>query len=94
MLLRWSESALSDLDRLHAFLALANPAAAASAIQALVASPEGLVTNSRMGEGLEEFAPRDIRRILVGRYELRYEIQGGTVVVLRIWHTREQWGAE
>lgn len=45
-----------------------------------------------MGEGLDEFAPRDVRRILVGRYELRYEIQGGTLVVLRLWHTREHRG--
>ncbi len=92
MRLCWSDSALSDLDRLHGFLAPSNPAAAAKAVQALVASPECLLANPRMGEGLDEFAPRDVRRILVGRYELRYEIQGDTLVVLRLWHTREHRG--
>ncbi|WP_341644828.1 hypothetical protein [Thauera sp. SDU_THAU2] len=27
--------------------------------------------------------------VLVGRYQMRYEIQGGTIYILRIWHTRE-----
>ena len=93
MQLLWSDAALSDVERLHAFLSLANPAAAAKSAQALVAAPESLMANPRMGEGLEEFAPRDVRRILVWRYELRYEIVGGILVVLRIWRTREQRGA-
>ena len=29
------------------------------------------------------------RRILVGRYEMRYEIQESRLYILRIWHTRE-----
>ena len=43
----------------------------------------------RIGEQLEEFGPREVRRILVGRYEIRYEIQQSTIYVLRLWHTRE-----
>ena len=38
---------------------------------------------------LEEFDPREVRRILVGDYELRYEIQTSTIYVLRLWHARE-----
>ncbi|EJZ18902.1 hypothetical protein RCCGEPOP_23112 [Rhizobium sp. Pop5] len=34
---------------------------------------------------LEEFDPREVRRILAGRYELRYEIQQSTIYVLRLW---------
>ncbi|MGZ8160407.1 MAG: type II toxin-antitoxin system RelE/ParE family toxin [Methylobacter sp.] len=33
--------------------------------------------------------PREVRRILVGRYEMRYEIQDSTAYILRLWHTRE-----
>lgn len=58
-------------------------------VQALVASPEHLLVNPRIGEKLEEFDPREVRRILVRHYEIRYEIQEQTVHVLRVWHTRE-----
>jgi hypothetical protein len=39
---------------------------------------------------LFEFEPREVRRILVGRYEMRYEIESDSIFVLRLWHTREQ----
>jgi hypothetical protein len=48
-----------------------------------------LLEHPRLGEKLEEFKPREVRRILVGQYEMRYEIQGSTIYVLRLWHTRE-----
>jgi hypothetical protein len=30
-----------------------------------------------------------VRRIIVGNYEVRYEIVADTIYLLRIWHTRE-----
>jgi plasmid stabilization system protein ParE len=89
MQLQWTGKALSDLARLHAFLALANKPAAARTVQSLIATPARLLDQPRIGEKLEEFAPREIRRILVGHYEMRYEIQESTLYVLRLWHTRE-----
>lgn len=88
--LQWTSKALSDLTRLHEFLATVNGPAAARAIQALASAAASLVSTPRLGERLEEFDPREIRRLLVGRYELRYEIVQSTIVVLRIWHTREE----
>jgi len=32
---------------------------------------------------------REIRSVVTGDYELQYEISGDTIIVLRIWHTRE-----
>ncbi|MEQ6710481.1 type II toxin-antitoxin system RelE/ParE family toxin [Pseudomonas aeruginosa] len=52
-------------------------------------TPTKLLANPRIGERLEEFDPRDVRRILVGHYEMRYEIAGSTIYLLRLWHTRE-----
>ena len=66
-----------------------NPAAAARVVQSLTAAPSGLRINPRIGERLEEFAPREVRRILVGNYEIRYAIQGDIIYILRIWHSRE-----
>lgn len=80
---------MSDLVRLHDFLAPVNSQAAARAVQSLTAASARLLEHPRMGEKLEEFEPREVRRFLVGHYEMRYEIQKSTIFVLRLWHTRE-----
>ena len=89
MELRWTIKALSDLARLHEFLASMNKSAAARTVQSLTDAPTSLLKNPRIGEKLEEFEPREVRRILAGSYEIRYEIQKSTIYVLRLWHTRE-----
>lgn len=68
--------------RLYDFLAPVSKPAAARAVQALTAAPASLLANPRIGEKLEEFEPREVRRILVGKYEMRYEIQESTIYVL------------
>lgn len=78
--LKWTSKALSDLARRYEFLAPVNKPAAA---------PPDLLTNPRIGERLDEFEPREVRRIVVGHYEMRYEIQKSTIYVLRLWHIRE-----
>ena len=75
MELKWTSKSLSDLARLYEFLAPVNQPAAARVVQSLTNAPTTLLTNPRIGEQLFEFEPREIRRILVGNYEVRYEIQ-------------------
>jgi plasmid stabilization system protein ParE len=89
MELKWTSKAVSALGRLYDFLAPVNRKAAARTVQSLAAAPTLLLKQPRLGERLEEFDPREVRRILVGQYELRYEVQESTVYVLRLWHTRE-----
>ena len=89
MELKWTSKALSDLARLYEFLAPVNKSSAARAVQALTKSPTILLVNPRIGEQLFQFEPREVRRILVGEYEVRYEIQNSIIYVLRLWHTRE-----
>ena len=89
MQVHWTSKAASDVARLHEFLAGANSAAAARVVKSLVAAPSTLLANPRIGEKLDEFEPREVRRLLVGQYEMRYEIADATIYVLRIRHTRE-----
>ncbi|MBX4892265.1 MULTISPECIES: type II toxin-antitoxin system RelE/ParE family toxin [Rhizobium] len=89
MEVNWTRKAVSDIARLYDFLSPVDRRAAARTVQALTAAPARLMEQPRLGERLEEFDPREVRRILVGRYELRYEIQQSTIYVLRLWHTRE-----
>lgn len=90
MQVHWSGKALSDLLRLHEFLAAVNKPAAERVVKALTAAVSGLVANPRIGEKVQEFEPDEVRRILVGQYEVRYQITGEVIHVVRLWHTREQ----
>jgi len=88
--LRWTTSARADLVRLHEFLEPVNPRAAAQAVQLLVAGAKRIPARPRLGQRLPEFSPREVRRFLIGNYEIRYELTARDVHVLRIFHTREE----
>lgn len=89
MELKWTSKALSDVARLYEFLALVNPCAAAQVVQKLAKAPAVLLVHPRIGERLFQFELREVRRLLVGDYEIRYEVRESAIYVLRIWHTRE-----
>jgi len=85
----WSSKALGDLVRLQAFLEPVNPRAASAVFERLTSAPDLLLLQPRMGSPLPEFMPRDVRRLIVGNYELRYELLQDEIWVLRLWSTRE-----
>lgn len=89
MKVKWSRKATADLVPLHAFLEPVAPEAAARVVQQLASAPNRLVEYPRIGEKLDRYAPREIRRIIVGRYEMRYEMTDAAIVILRLWHSRE-----
>lgn len=92
MKVRWTGKAASDLARLHEFLRPVAPEAPARVVLQLARAPDRLIEFPRLGEKLEAYEPREVRRIIVGDYELRYEIAAGTIIVLRLWHYRENRG--
>jgi plasmid stabilization system protein ParE len=90
MRIRWTAEARSDLVRLHGFLAPVNRLAAARAVRRLQTAPSRLLRdNPRLGVRLVQFAPREVRRLFVDAYEMRYEISDGTILITNLWHTRE-----
>ncbi len=89
MALRWTSKAHADLVRLHEFLQPVNPTAAARVVRHIVAGVKRIPAHPRLGLRLPEFAPREVRRVRVGDYEIRYELAGTDVLVLRIFHARE-----
>lgn len=89
MELKWTSKALSDLARLYEFLAPVNRQAATKVVQNLTKTVSTLPGNSRIGEQLFQFSPREVRRILAGEYEIRYEVLESRIYVLRLWHSRE-----
>ncbi|WP_404414733.1 type II toxin-antitoxin system RelE/ParE family toxin [Marinospirillum sp.] len=89
-MIEWTSAALGDIGRLHRFLHEKNPVAAAEVVQRLTEAPEILLSNPRLGEKLFDFEPEEIRRLLVGQYEMRYQVNQGKITIIRIWHTREK----
>ena len=89
MRIKWTGKAVSDLARLHDFLRPVAPDAAAQVVRQLAGAPDRLIHYPRLGEKLEAYEPREVRRIFVGDYEMRYEVADGTVFILRLWHYRE-----
>ena len=73
MKIQWTGKASSDLVRLHAHLWPVAPEAAARVIQQLAHAPDRLLEHPRIGEKLEAYEPRQLRRIIVGNYEMRDE---------------------
>lgn len=90
MKLVWTDHALKDLVRLHEFLAPESPAAAAKAVQKLVTTANRLQHFPRMGERLDHYDPREVRRIFAGPYEIRYRLTAESIFILRLWHGRER----
>ncbi|HEY2594731.1 MAG TPA: type II toxin-antitoxin system RelE/ParE family toxin [Chloroflexota bacterium] len=89
MILRWTPRAVFDLQRLHNFLSDKSPRAADQVRRALARAPGRLLEHPRIGMRLEQFTEREVRRIVVGDHEIRYEIAGDTIWILQLWHGRE-----
>jgi plasmid stabilization system protein ParE len=89
MVVRWTQPALRDLTRLHTFLASFDRRAANRTVQSLTAVTARLAMHPRIGERVDEFTSLEIRRVIVGQYEVRYEIRDAAVAIIRLWHTRE-----
>jgi len=87
--LRWSPSAFEDLRRLHAFLAPFDARAAARNVKLIVGRAERIPEQPRLGERLPGYGDREVRRVLVEKYEIRYEVRGDDIAILRLFHTRE-----
>jgi plasmid stabilization system protein ParE len=90
MKLQWSRPALADLTRLHAVLSPINAEAATATVRMLRATAERLRDVPHIGEEIGSFDGYPSRRLVVGTYELWYEVHPSTVVILRVWHTRQR----
>lgn len=89
MRLVWTNRALNDLDRLHAFLVGENPRAARDVVRKLISNVGVFAEHPQIGSRVQGFDGRDIRRMIVSHYEIRYEVLEDHIRVLSLWHTFE-----
>jgi len=86
--LRYGPRALADLERLHAFITENDPVAADRIRHRLLAGIEALAEQPSLGRALDEGRP--IRQWTAGDYVIHYIAwDDDCVLVLRIWHGRE-----
>ena len=90
----WLPGAVKDLVRLRKFIQDKNPSAAQRAASKIKEGAVILTTNPDSGrpvDGLSSF-----REILIpfgaGNYVLRYREDNFTIVVVRVWHSKEERG--
>jgi plasmid stabilization system protein ParE len=90
MKLQWTMTALADLRRFERFLAPVNRNAAKRVVAAIRANARRALDHPQIGERIESLTEREVRKLFVDNYELRYEVLPGLIRVLRVWHMREE----
>ncbi|EGF92802.1 plasmid stabilization system family protein [Asticcacaulis biprosthecium C19] len=89
MKIQWSSAANRDLVRLAEFLKPVNPRAAAQVVLNIIVAVEKLADYPEIAPRIEGHDDRDIRSLMIGDYNLHYEIKGDLLLIVRIWHGRE-----
>jgi len=87
----WRERALGDISRLYDFLFEKNEEAAAKAAQVILRGSLLLEESPRLGRPMADGTGR--RELFIpfgsGFYVLRYFLVSNTLVIVRVWHGRE-----
>ncbi len=90
--LKWSQAALLDVARLHAFLAPKSRDAAKRAVKAIRQGAKALASHPEMGRPVEEMS-LDFREWVIefghGAYVALYHYDGKEIVILAVRHGRE-----
>jgi plasmid stabilization system protein ParE len=91
--LNWLPSALADLVRLREFIHIHNSAAANRAASSIRAGAGQLLDHPYLGKGIEDINNPNLRDLFIpfgqGGNWLRYLIRQDDIVIVRIWHGRE-----
>lgn len=91
MKIEYTEVAITDLIRLRAFIAEHNPHAAKKAAAKLMAGIKSLSRQPRLGHPVMRAPePEKIRDLILQPYIVRYTLLSKSVLILRIWHHREE----
>jgi plasmid stabilization system protein ParE len=88
----WLPDALQDVARLHEFLVEKSPEAARKAAERIGHVARQLEQHPEMGQPMEDGVRRQaFLHFGAGAYVIRYRFdREGSVVVVRVWHSRER----
>lgn len=90
MIISYAPEAISDLIRLREFIEQKNPRAAQRISKTLRKAIKQLKTFPNIGVEVQEAPdPEMIRDLILGNYIVRYLLKANEVIILRIWHHKE-----
>jgi toxin ParE1/3/4 len=90
MIIVWSEPAKADFDAILDHPAQENPLAALNVIAMVERRTSELVNLPHLGSPANV---GDSRKLTLSRwpYLLIYDVRGGTIRILRVWHAAQNW---
>ncbi len=92
MKIDYCKEAIADLERLREFIAVHDPAAASRYAQRLIEGITRLQDQPLLGHAVPAAPdPDTIRDLITGDYVVRYALLSEQILILRIWHHRENW---
>jgi len=90
MRISYSPDAIEDLHRLREFIAIKNPHAAGKTAASILKGIAQLHAFPLLGVGVPHAPdPEKIRDLIIGNYITRYLVDGEEIIILRIWHHKE-----
>ncbi len=91
MRVSYSLEAIDDLTRLREFIEIKNPLAAQRAARSIQKSIKQLKDFPYLGVKVELAPdPESIRDLIIGNYIARYLITSKKIIILRVWHHKEE----
>jgi len=87
MKLTYTERAVRDLVRLRDFIRKKNPQAAQNASRQLQKNIKALIDHPKLGTALSDLG--EFRELVAHDYIVRYRIVQDEIVILKVWHERE-----
>lgn len=92
MKIDYTEDAIEDLIQLREFIAAKDPSAANRYARSLLEGIARLEVQPCLGHSVYYAPePESIRDLIVGNYIVRYALLDEHVLILRIWHHKENW---
>ena len=88
MTVRWSPTALRDLESLHAYIADDNPGAAALTVETVVAGIEALLRHPEMGR---KGRIAGTRELVIAPHIIVYRARKTAIDILAIIHGARRW---
>ncbi|WP_299876607.1 type II toxin-antitoxin system RelE/ParE family toxin [uncultured Cocleimonas sp.] len=87
----WLPEAKDDISRLHEFLKSKNPEAATRMVNLLLTGADRLIDFPEIGKPIgDELKRRELFLAFgAGAYVIRYILTENSIVVIRVWHSRE-----
>ena len=93
MRVRWTRTALANLDALAEYIARDNPGAAAQVVQSIVDATNLLSEHPAIGRPGRVPGPRELV-VTNTPFLVPYRVRDETVEILRVFHGARRWPAE